>query len=258
MIVEDPRPARESASPLLLIHGFLGEPADWDAVVADLGVPRRTVRANLLQFEGARADLASLADAVADAIRASGLAPISAVGYSLGGRVLLTLATRHPRLLRRGIAVSATPGLRDDEERAARAAADAALAEALVREGIAPFLDRWYAQPLFASLRSHPDFALVARRRSALASEARDAAAWARILRDASPGANPHLWDALADCSAGIGFAVGRLDAKYLAIAHEIERIAPSAHIEFVEGAGHAVHLERPGSLAALIDRRLD
>jgi 2-succinyl-6-hydroxy-2,4-cyclohexadiene-1-carboxylate synthase len=258
VIVEDPRPARESASPLLLIHGFLGEPADWDAVVADLGVPRRTLRANLPLHGREHADLASLADALADAIRASGLAPISAVGYSLGGRVLLTLARRHPLVLRRGIAVSATPGLRDAEERAARTAADAALADALLREGIGPFLDRWYAQPLFASLRSHPDFALVARRRSARASDARDAAAWSAILRDASPGANPHLWDELEALSAGISFAVGRLDAKYLAIAHEIERVAPSVGIEFVEGAGHAIHLERPGTLAASIDRLLD
>lgn len=258
MIVEDPRPQRESASPLLLIHGFLGEPADWDAVVADLGAHRRTLRANLLLHGRERADLASLADALADAIRSTGLAPMSAVGYSLGGRVLLTLARRHPLLLRRGIAVSATPGLREEDERMQRAAADAALAEALVREGIGPFLDRWYAQPLFASLRSHPDFALVARRRSDRASDARDAAAWAAMLRDASPGANPHHWDALEALSPGISFAVGRLDAKYLAIAHEIQRVAPSAKVEFVEGAGHAIHLERPSVLAASIDRLLD
>jgi 2-succinyl-6-hydroxy-2,4-cyclohexadiene-1-carboxylate synthase len=192
VIIEDPRPDREEASPLLLVHGFLGEPADWDAVVAALRVPRRIVRANLLQHGAASGDLASLAAALAFAIGRSGLPPVSLVGYSLGGRVTMTLASAYPRLVRRAIAVSATPGIRDRDERTSRAVADDTLASALARDGISSFLDRWYAQPLFDSLRSHPDFALIARRRGD-----GDARAWATILRDASPGANPSLWEAL-------------------------------------------------------------
>lgn len=252
MIVEDPRPSREDASPLLLIHGFLGEPADWDAVVAALAVRRRILRANLLLHGAERADLASLASALASAIGRSGLAPLSVVGYSLGGRVAMTLAHAAPRIVRRAIGVSATPGVVDPVERASRAAADASLASALAHDGLASFLDRWYAQPLFASLRSHPDFALIARRRGA-----GDGGAWARILRDASPGLNPPLWDALPDLASGLSLAVGSLDAKYLGVARDAARVAPELRVDVVEGAGHAIHLERPGALAALVDSLL-
>lgn len=252
MIIEDPRPDREEASPLLLVHGFLGEPADWDAVVAALRVPRRIVRANLLQHGAASGDLASLAAALAFAIGRSGLPPVSLVGYSLGGRVTMTLASAYPRLVRRAIAVSATPGIRDRDERTSRAVADDTLASALARDGISSFLDRWYAQPLFDSLRSHPDFALIARRRGD-----GDARAWATILRDASPGANPSLWEALGSLSSSLSLAVGSLDAKYLGVAREAARTAPALRIDVIEGAGHAVHLERPQALAALIDQTL-
>ena len=252
MIVEDPRPYREEASPLLLVHGFLGEPADWDAVIADLSVHRRVLRANLLLHDAAEPDLQALAEALALAIERASVVPVSVVGYSLGGRVTMTLAASRPELMRRAIAISSTPGLEDGVERAARAGADEALAVALEQQGLSAFIERWYAQPLFASLRDHPDFGLVARRR-----EAGDAAAWANILRIASPGSNPSLWDRLEGMSAGLSMAVGALDGKYLAVAHDVARRAPHVRVDVIDGAGHAAHLERPEAVAALIDSLL-
>jgi 2-succinyl-6-hydroxy-2,4-cyclohexadiene-1-carboxylate synthase len=252
VIVEDPRPSREDAAPVLFIHGFLGEPADWDAVVASLAVPRRILRANLLLHGVERPSLASLADAIAAEVLRSAMAPLHVVGYSLGGRVTMTMASRHPEVFRRAIAVSATPGLEHPEERAARANADRTLGEALLREGLAAFLERWYAQPLFASLKEHPDFGMIARRRQAGSAEA-----WAPLLVDASPGSNPSLWPDLDRLSSGLSMAVGSLDRKYLGIAREAARRSPHLRVDIVEEAGHAIHLERPGELAALIDRLL-
>ncbi len=251
MIVLDPgSPKAWSATPVVLVHGFLGEPADWDAVVADLRVRREVWRADLLAARVAQCDLSSLAQALAEAIALHDLAPATVVGYSLGGRVAMTLLKERPETVRRVLAVSATPGLADPEERRERAAADDRLAEALARQGLAAFIDRWYAQPLFASLRSHPDYALVARRRLD-----GDGAAWASVLRDASPGRSPSMWDDLPVFAQRLALAVGSLDAKYLDLARIARERVPGLPIVVVEGAGHAVHLERPESLADLIDR---
>jgi 2-succinyl-6-hydroxy-2,4-cyclohexadiene-1-carboxylate synthase len=252
MLSHDVRPSIERAPPLVLLHGFLGEPSDWDAVAADLAVERRVVRVDLLKAQVPQASVAAFADAVAAGLRAAGLAPARIVGYSLGGRIALALAARHADVVARVLAVSATPGLEDEEERSARAAADDALAAALERDGIEAFIDRWYAQPLFASLRSHPDYGLVSRRRAGGSS-----AAWARVLRDASPGRTPPLWDELPHLAARTSLAVGSLDAKYLDLARRAVERAPALRVDVVEGAGHAVHLERPTALAARIDALL-
>ncbi len=245
----------KSGSPIVLVHGFLGEPEDWDATVANMQVDRRVVRARLLDSPCERFDLASLAEALAREIENTGLAPATVVGYSLGGRVALTLANDRPELVRRAMLVSATPGLFDDDDRGQRSLADDALADELERQGIAAFVDRWYAQPLFASLLAHPDYGFVARRRSA--GETGVSGRWARVLRDASPGRNPSLWHRLSALAERLTLVVGSLDAKYLGLAREAQRVAPLLRIDTVSGAGHAIHLERPAELAALIDQLL-
>ncbi|MDZ4753878.1 MAG: alpha/beta fold hydrolase [Phycisphaerae bacterium] len=258
MLTEDPRPATEQAPPLVLLHGFLGEPADWDAVVAALTVPRRVLRADLLRAATSAFDLASLARALADAINELVRAPVDIVGYSLGGRVALALLHDRPDCAEHVLAVSATPGIDNAQERLQRSSADDALADVLERDGLGAFIERWYAQPLFAALRSHPDFGVVSRRRAA-----GDGASWARILRDASPGRNRSLWSELRRMATTpsvtnrLSFAVGSLDAKYLDLSREVTERVPALRVDVIDGAGHAVHLERPAALAARIDALL-
>lgn len=253
--LDEPVPAEIAASPVVLLHGFLGEPADWDAVAADLDVPREVWRVDLLERGSEssspdRYDLAGRAAVVAEALERNGLAPATIVGYSLGARVTMALLATRPELVRIAVAVSGTPGIEDEDERQARAEADDALAYALEREGIGNFLERWYDQPLFASLRTHPDYGLIARRR--LTGDGR---AWARVLREASPGRNPSLWRRLPQFVGRLRLAVGGLDGKYLDLARRVQEIEPRIPITVVEGAGHAIHLERPEALASMIDR---
>ena len=66
------------------------------------------------------------------------------------------------RLLRAGdlvaslASVSGTAGIVGEEARSLRTAKDDTLAAALKQGGMAPFLQAWYAQPLWTSLRLHP------------------------------------------------------------------------------------------------------
>lgn len=255
---DEPRPREPKAGPVLLLHGFLGEPGDWDAVVADLELPREILRADLLVAAsasgggggGGGGSVDALADAVADAIRAERIAPVSIAGYSLGARVLFALLDRHADAVGQALVISGTPGLEDEDERAARRDADDRLAEALRRQGLAEFLDHWYAQPLFASLRTHPDFGLIARRRLA-----GDGDGWSRILAEASPGRTQPVWERLPAFAGRLRLAVGGLDGKYLDLARQVQEREPRIPIAVVEGAGHAIHLERPEAVASLVDR---
>src|SRR5919202_1216376 len=72
------------------------------------------------------------------------------------GRVALHLALAAQERFATLTLESASPGILDPAERAARIRADEALAELLEREGIEPFVDRWERLPLFASQESLP------------------------------------------------------------------------------------------------------
>ena len=49
----------------------------------------------------------------------------------------------------------------------------------------------------------------------------------------------------------------GAEDAKYVALAEEMAAVL-AVEAEIVPGAGHAVHLERPAALVAVLQRHLE
>jgi hypothetical protein len=64
------------------------------------------------------------------------------------------------------VIISGTPGIPDPDLRAARVAKDQELADLLLSLGAAGFLEWWYQQPLWASLRAHPRFERLLEKRA--------------------------------------------------------------------------------------------
>jgi 2-succinyl-6-hydroxy-2,4-cyclohexadiene-1-carboxylate synthase len=169
------------------------------------------------------------------------------VGYSLGGRLCLRLALDRPDLVEGLVLVGASPGIADPVARAERRAADEALAAEVERDGVAAFLDRWLAGPLFATLGAG-----AAGRAERLAN-APEGLAYA--LRRLGTGVQEPLWDRLAGLRPPALLLAGERDAKFAALAHQMAAaIGPGARVALVPGAGHAAHLERPAATAALIE----
>src|SRR5207302_6106014 len=170
------------------------------------------------------------------------------VGYSLGGRLALWLAARHPERVLSLTTIGAHAGL-EPAERAARAAADAALAERIERDGIDWFAGYWAARPMFARLAGRAD--LDAMRRD------QDAAAVAAMLRGLGPAAVEPFWDRLAAITSPALFIAGAEDGRYPELAHRLAAAVPRGRAEIVPGAGHAVHLENPDQVARLLRAHL-
>jgi 2-succinyl-6-hydroxy-2,4-cyclohexadiene-1-carboxylate synthase len=225
---------------LLLLHGFTQTGASWDGVRRALGGRYRPLAPDL----GAGPWEAELD-------RLEALAPASYVlaGYSMGGRLALALALRRPERVRALVLVSASPGLADAGARAARLAADAALAERIEAVGVEAFAREWAAQPLFAD-QPAPVAALAHEDRLR-----RSAAEHAAQLRGLGTGAMPPLWGRLGELALPVALVVGERDAKFRGIAERMARRLPQGEIVVVEGAGHAVALEAPEALAEAIDR---
>jgi 2-succinyl-6-hydroxy-2,4-cyclohexadiene-1-carboxylate synthase len=187
------------------------------------------------------ADLPAGADLMA---RAGGEA--AWVGYSMGGRYALHVALRHPGLVRRLVLVSATGGIDDPRDRAARRQADEALAIKVETEGVAAFVGWWLQRPLFVTLP--PEAAAIDSRLGGTA------AGLAASLRRAGTGTQEVLWSQLARLEMPVLVVAGSEDNAYLGHGERLAAsIGSNATLAVVPGAGHACHLERPDAFVDLI-----
>ena len=236
------------SAPVVLLHGFLGRGADWDAVRD--GLPASwDVRAPDLPGHGAASGLAPEAHTMgAGADRAlAGLdRPADVVGYSMGGRLALHLAVTRPRAVRRVVVVSGSPGLPTADERAARRATDAARAAEVVADLLA-FVDRWYRMPLWHTL---PDD--LRRRLTADRAAHNDPTGLAASLVGMGTGAQPSHWGALASLAVPVWAVAGALDPKFAEVARRMADAGPVRPV-VVPGAGHMMTAEAPGPLAAVV-----
>jgi 2-succinyl-6-hydroxy-2,4-cyclohexadiene-1-carboxylate synthase len=221
---------------MMLVPGFTQTAAVWDAVRASLPAEVETTALDLPDGLDFRATAGALGAAGGRAVY---------VGYSLGGRLCLQLALDRPELVEALVLVSATAGIRDDGERARRRADDEELARAVERDGADVFLERWLAQPLFATL---PKDAAGSAARLGAGHEAQ----LARQLRDLGQGAQAPLWDRLEELELPVALITGTADPKYDAIADAMfELIDDCMHLPI--GGGHSLPLEEPHALAAAL-----
>jgi 2-succinyl-6-hydroxy-2,4-cyclohexadiene-1-carboxylate synthase len=176
------------------------------------------------------------------------------IGYSMGGRLALHFARRHPELVDRLVLESASPGLESDPERRARRAADEMLALMLERDGLEAFVRSWEALPLFASQQ-----ALSPEQRAQLHGErlSNDARSLAASLRAVGTGVLPSLWSDLDGIQMPVLIVVGGLDAKFNDIGRRMADRLPHATLRVIEGAGHKVHLERPDHWCGVVSEFL-
>ena len=236
--------------PLILVHGFTQSARAWGRLGDDLGRRHRVIALDAPGHGGSsevRADLGAGADLMA--ARARERAPWA--GYSMGGRYALHVALRHPDQVERLVLISATAGIDDPAERAARRRSDETLADRIEDEGLEPFLRWWLTQPLFATLPS--EAADLDGRLGGTAT------GLASSLRLAGTGTQEPLWDRLDRLSMPVLVVAGELDAKYVQLAERLAAgIGSSARLAVIPGAGHACHLEQPDLCGRVIGPFLD
>ncbi len=224
-----------------LLHGFAGDPAAWDEVVAHLPAAIEA-RAIALPGHGGGRVRDTWADNIA-AVSESLVGCDAVVGYSFGARVALGVLVAGANL--RAVLIGCNPGIADGE-RPARIANDARWAALLRTRGIAEFADAWTAQPLFASQRRVTAERLAARRSRRLAL---DPAELARCLEVMGTGAMPDYRPTLPALAPRIAWLAGADDTTYAQLAQSL----PGAHRALIADSGHDPTLEQPAALATAI-----
>lgn len=226
------------------VHGFTGSPALFS------GLPCHGLT---VLGHGPSAQASGPVDFADEVDRLAALLPagkVHLVGYSLGARLSLAMAVRHPRKIGQLSLVGGSPGLRSDDERVQRRTADATWSAILRDQGIESFVDAWQELPLWRSQRALPAECLQRQRQERLSHDARQLAL---ALDSLGTGAMPSLWSHLGGLDLAINLIVGALDAKYLEINREMATLLPMATLHVIEGSGHNPLLEDPRSVHRLL-----
>ncbi len=245
--------------PVLMLHGFTGSGASWQPVVAGLGERYRAITPDIRGHASASSsnpvDLTGVLDDLEAALHEAGVATdqrFTLVGYSQGGRIALhaALDPRFQQRLAQLVLIGASPGLASASERQARRATDEALAAEFETLTIEQIAERWAQTPILGGIT--PEQALRANSDRLRSTPAGLGAA----LRGLGTGALPSLWERLSGIAAPVVLVVGARDQKFRQINEQMTELLPNAELHVVAGAGHAVQLEQPNMIAALISGR--
>ena len=251
----------DSAPEYVFVHGGAQNAHTWDTVLLALGRPALAVDLpGHGHSDGGRSgylDPDDNADDVATAIRALAPDARAVIGMSLGGITTITLAARHPALVRKVVLVDITPGVNREKSSQITAFVN----------GPESFPD--FDAILARTVEFNPTRTEASLRRGILHNAVqRDDGTWvwryARhrlAARDESGApADPHeqfnkLWDALSGISVPIMLVRGMRPQSVVDDADEAEllRRQPGARVEHVEDAGHSVQGDTPVELAALV-----
>ncbi|MCP2731869.1 2-succinyl-6-hydroxy-2,4-cyclohexadiene-1-carboxylate synthase [Limnofasciculus baicalensis] len=234
-------------SPIILfLHGFLGDCHEFDRVIAllakdfccltvDLPGHGKTIVTGGNEYY----TMGNTALGLIQFLNILNIDKCFLVGYSMGGRLALYLTIIFPHRFNKVVLESASPGLKTQEEKLLRIARDTQLAEELEATDFRRFLNNWYEQAIFSSLKEHRDFDIILERR--LNNKPSELA---KSLRNLSTGIQPSLWEKIQYNQIPLLLFVGEYDDQFKLINQEMAAISKGAELKLIKNSGHNIHWE--------------
>ncbi len=231
---------------ILFLHGFLGNCDDFAQIIPfltdnfccltiDLPGHGQTIVKN----EDIYYTMSYTAEAIINLLDYLQIKKCFLIGYSMGGRLALYLSLYFPQRFNQVILESASPGLKTAAEKLTRITHDFKLANQLETTDFTEFLNNWYNQPLFTSLKQHINFDELIKNRLN-----NDPVKLAKSLRNLSTGSQPSLWKKLPENQIPLLLIVGEYDQKFININSEIIKLCPYSQMIIVDNTGHNIHGE--------------
>jgi 2-succinyl-6-hydroxy-2,4-cyclohexadiene-1-carboxylate synthase len=224
------------------LHGFLGQPDDWDTL-------RRGLLPNTAFYPVKLSDFS--ASTLSDSAKhfnqyvqqQSPLAHNILMGYSLGGRLALHALLDNPTLWQRAILISANPGLKTHQERQERLEADEQWARRFETAPWDDLMADWNRQAIFQE-------GFFPKR----SQEEANRPELARQLRDWSMGHQADLREAIASLPHPLLWIAGEKDRKYVQSTQALSFHHPKSKIWIAPGVSHRVLWEATDELRGIIN----
>jgi pimeloyl-ACP methyl ester carboxylesterase len=252
----------EAGSRVVFCHGLFGQGRNFTAIAKALADRHRVALVDMPDHGQSpwseRFDYLAAADQVAELLSPDDR--VALVGHSMGGKIAMLVALRHPELVERLVVVDVSPvpydhateferyirAMRaiDLETLGSRAEADAAMTDAAPDATVRGFLLqslRREGAAAGAGWRWYLNLALLERDLDAITDWPESA------LAGTAPYDGPVLW-------------VGGGDSRYVhpEYVEAMERWFPRARRVTVKGAGHWVHSEKPEVFLEVLRRFLE
>lgn len=165
--------------------------------------------------------------------------PTIALGYSMGGRVLLQALKHSSKNFEAACFVSTNPGLKFEADRKQRLASDQEWAKKIRTSPWDELVREWNAQPVFATTGPEPvrleaDF---------------DREILAETLLNWSLGAQEDHRSLIENLSIPNLWMTGAQDPKFCGFLKDLN-IGKKTQTRVINEAGHRVHLDQPAALA--------
>jgi pimeloyl-ACP methyl ester carboxylesterase len=244
----------EQGPVIAFCHGLFGQGKNWTQIAKAFSADHRALLIDMPNHGRSQwteaFDYGDLADRVASLFTPDD--PVTLVGHSMGGKIAMAIALRHPELVERMVVVDVSPvayesareflgyietmrGL-DLATLERRDQADAALREAVPNTTVRSFL--------LQNLRREGDGWSWLLNLDLLSAHMRELAGWpADDFGDASYD-GPVLW-------------IGGANSTYVGDDHApaMERLFPRVRRVMIKDAGHWVHSERPDVFIEVLKR---
>lgn len=240
---------------LVFFHGFLGSGRAFrpiltdllkvcNPVLIDLAGHGETVHPNdpvLFQVQHQLSDMRILLDQICKP-------PFFLFGYSMGGRLALRFALKHPQLLRGLLLESTSPGIEGLHGVRERMEKDQQRSVQLLQD-FEHFLMIWNRQPMFNNENALEGNAAVHHQ---IQRDQRPEGI-ANSLLGFSPAMMPSVRGELHRLPMPVALISGRFDAAYVRHAEIMASLIPHSENHVVETAGHRVHLDAPAEVSDII-----